>query len=154
MKSRILEALSAGIFVAAWLLAVQTIPALPRQVATHFGWDGVADGTGPAALLWALPVIATAAYALMSLTRLIPSRSMNYPVTVTDQNREAVYALGREMLPALKAGTILTILGLEWSSIEGAVRGAMGPFYLDAILSPLVLTLAVTVYYTLKMRAA
>jgi hypothetical protein len=49
-------------------------------------------GTGPAALLWTLPAIATVTYALMSLVRFLPGRSMNYPVKVTDENREAVYA--------------------------------------------------------------
>jgi uncharacterized membrane protein len=153
MKSRVFEVISAGLFVAAWLLAAQAIPTLPPRIATHFDIKGVADGFGPAASLSELPVIATALYAIMSSAQFMPARWMNYPVKVTDRNRAAVFALGREMLPAIKVCAMLTLVGTEWGTIDGAVRGTIGPPFVTAIFAPIVILVGIIVYYTIKMRA-
>jgi hypothetical protein len=83
-----------------------------------------------------------------------PSSSMNYPVKITDQNRAAVYALARELLPALKAATLLTLLGVEWAMIDAAARGAVGPLFMIAVFAPVALIIGTLVFYTFKMRAA
>jgi uncharacterized membrane protein len=154
MKVRILELIAAAIFVAAWILAALAIPTLPAQVPTRFGLDGAPEQMGSAATLWVLPAIATGVYVLMSATQLMPRRWMNYRgVTITDENREAVYALGRAMLPAIKVGVLLTTVAVEWSTIDAAERGTMGPFFAATFLTPLALTIGTAIYYTLKMRA-
>lgn len=151
---KFLEAIAAGICVAAWALAARAIATLPHQIPTHFGWSGVADKTGPAESLWMLPVIVTAFYLLLSGAQFMPSRWMNYPVRITEKNREAVYALGREMLPAIKVCTLLTMFVIEWATIDAARRGAMLPHFMGAIFAPVVVLIGILVYYTLKMRAA
>ena len=83
----------------------------------------------------------------------MPQRWMSYPVKVTDRNREAVYALNREMLPALKAATLVTTLIVEWGAIDAAQRGTMSPYFNEAVVAALILTFGVVIYYTLKMRA-
>jgi hypothetical protein len=78
---------------------------------------------------------------------------MNYPGMITDRNREGVYALGREMLPAVKVCTLLTLLAVEWGAIDAAKRGSLSSFFLAAIVVPVILLLALVIYYTLRMRA-
>ena len=78
---------------------------------------------------------------------------MNYPVTITDRNRDGVYALGREMLPRVKVCTLLTLLAVEWGAIDAASRGSLSPFFLAAIFAPVILLLGLMIYYTLRMRA-
>ena len=154
MKSRVLEGVSAGVFVAAWWLAATVIPMLPAIIPSHFNWSGAADGTGPKAALWALPVVVTVLYAGLTGAGFMPRTWMNYPVKITDRNRDAVYALNREMVPALKAATLLTTLIVEWGALDAAQRGAMSPYFNGAVIAALVLTFGVVAYYTLKMRAA
>jgi hypothetical protein len=153
MKSRTLELLAAAIVLAAWLLAAYAIPTLPERVPTHFGLSGAADATGPASSLWLLPIVITGLYLLLSAAQLIPARLMNYPVTITDRNREGVYAVGREMLPAVKVCALLMLLAVEWGIIDAARRGSSSPVFLAAVFAPIVLLLALTIYYMRKMRA-
>jgi hypothetical protein len=153
VKSRVLEGISAGVFVAAWWLAATVIPTLPPIIPSHFNWSGTADGTGPKIALWSLPVVVSVLYAGLSAGRFMPQRWMGYPVKVTDRNRDAVYALNREMLPALKAATLLTTLIVEWGAIDAAQRGTMSPYFNEAVVVALILTFGIVIYYTLKMRA-
>jgi hypothetical protein len=148
MKSRTLELVAAGIVVAAWFLAAHSIQTLPERIPTHFGLSGAADATGPASSLWTLPVVITGMYLFLNAIQLIPSRLMNYSVTITDRNREGVYAVGREMLPAVKVCTLLTLLAVEWGAIDAANRGFLGQFFLAAIFAPVILLLALMIYYT------
>jgi hypothetical protein len=153
-KSRLLDALSAGMALAAWLYAAQAIPMLPGQIPIHFDLRGKADGMGPAASLWALPALTTALFLGLIAARRIPPHLRSYAVKVTDANRERVYALGDEMLPALTACTMLTLLGIEWGAIDGAVRGSLGPAFFVAVFAPVALIIAIVVTYTIRMRAA
>jgi uncharacterized membrane protein len=153
MKSRTLELLAAGIVIAAWFLAAHAIQTLPERIPTHFGLSGAADATGPASSLWSLPAVITGMYLFLNAIQLIPTRRMNCPVTITDRNRDGVYALGREMLPRVKVCTLLTLLAVEWGAIDAASRGSLSPFFLAAIFAPVILLLGLMIYYTLRMRA-
>jgi uncharacterized membrane protein len=153
MKSRALELVAAGIVVAAWFLAAHGVQTLPERIPTHFGLSGARDASGPASSLWLLPVAITAIYVFLNAIALIPTRLMNYPVTITDRNREGVYAVGREMLPAVKVCALLTLLAVEWSAIDAARRASLSQVFLAAIFAPVILLLALMIYYTLKMRA-
>jgi hypothetical protein len=152
--TRVLEGLAAGLLLAAWVFAGLTIPALPAIVPTHFGFSGVPDGAGPKASLWALPVLCTVLYGIIIGTQRLPMTALNFPVKITDRNREPVYALAREILPALKAGAVLCFLGLEWGSIDSAARGGMSPIFVPAVYGPVVLIFAVLIVYTVRMRSA
>ena len=154
VRSRVLEGVSAGVCVAALWFAAAVIPALPAIVPTHFGWNGAADRTGPSTTLWMLPVLVCVLYLLIGLAGRLPQRWLNYPVKVTDRNRDAVYALGREMLPALKAASMLTLFVVEWGSFDATQRGAMSPYFNGAAITMIALIIAVLAYYTRRMRAA
>lgn len=153
-RSRLYDALSGGILVAAWLYAAYAIPLLPARVPTHFDLAGQPNAFGSPASLWILPVLTTALFLILIAARYIPARFRNYPVKLTDANRARVYALNDEMLLIITACTMFTLLGVEWGSIDGAVRGSLGlPFYV-AVFAPVALIIAIVIAYTIKMRAA
>ncbi len=154
MRTRIFEALSAAVFLETWVLAALTIPTLPAQVPTKFGFDGSVHAMGSPALLWLMPLMATVAYAIAISTQFMPARWRNYPVKITDQNREAVFALGREMQPAIKLSLMVTFLATEWGSLDSAIHGVQSSFDTAALFAPIALLIAVLIYYTIKMRAA
>jgi hypothetical protein len=57
------------------------------------------------------------------------------------------------MLPAVKVCILLMLLAVEWGIIEAAKRGSSSVVFLAAVFAPIVLLLALTIYYTRKMRA-
>jgi uncharacterized membrane protein len=153
MQSRTLELLAAGIVVLAWILAVQAIPTLPQRIPTHFGLSGAPDGYGRASSLWFLPAFATGMYLLLTAVRFVPNRLRNYPVAITERNRERVYALGREMLPGIKVCAMLTVLAVEWEIVDAATRGSLSPYFFAAIFAPALLLIVFVLYYVKRMRA-
>jgi uncharacterized membrane protein len=154
MLLRFLELIAALVFVYVWCLAALTIPTLPAHVPVHFGLNGAPDRFGSPATLWALPAIATVLYAILSLAQRAPSRFMNYPVKITDRNRDAVYALGREMLPFMKICVLLLMLAIEWNSIVAAVLGALPSYFYVEVFAPVAAIIAILAYYTYRMRKA
>jgi hypothetical protein len=78
------------------------------------------------------------AYLFLNLNavQLIPTRRMNCPVTITDRNREGFYALGREMLPAVKVCTLLILLAVEWGAIDAANRRKASTHRVRSRISP------------------
>jgi hypothetical protein len=92
-------------------------------------------------------------YGFLSAAQFVPARFMNFPIKITDRNREAVYALGRALLPAIKGCTLVVLLAVEWGSIDAAGRGSVGPLFFAAMIGPVLLLLGVTAYFVLKMRA-
>jgi hypothetical protein len=153
VKSRTLELTTAGIVVAAWWLAVHSVQSLPLQIPTHFRLDGTPDRMGSVRSLWLLPAALTGSYAFLSVAQRIPPRLRNDPVRITDLNRQGVYALGSEMLAAIKLCTVLTLLGVEWGCIDAANRGSLGPSFMAATFAPIVLLFGVSIYYTIKIRS-
>lgn len=153
MRARLLEWLAAGIVVAAWLLAARAIQTLPERIPTHFGLNGAADARGPTSFLWFLPAMIGGMYLFLSAMQFLPARLMNYPVKITDRNREGVYALGHEMLVAVKVCTLLTLFAAEWGCIDAAARGSFAPFFMVTIFSSVLLLFGLTLYYTARMRA-
>ena len=67
---------------------------------------------------------------------------------------EAVNMLGREMLPAIKVSTMLAMLAVVWGTLDAAVRGTLAPHFMAIVFAPVALIIVITIYYSLKMRAA
>jgi hypothetical protein len=152
VRTRLYEATCGALVLAAWVVAVLRIPRLPLVVPTHFGLDGKVDATGSPAILWLLPALVTAMYLFLCLIQRVPESMMNFPVKITERNRVGVYALAREMLPALKVCTVLTLLGVETGAIDASARGALGPFFYFLVFVPVALLFGIIVAYTIRMR--
>lgn len=154
MKSRAWELLAAGGVLAAWILAALAAPSLPAQIPMHFDWQGAPNQLAPAWTLWGLPAFATVVYFALRVAQRVPSRWRSYPVRITDRNREAVYALGRQMLPVMNAFSVLIFVAVEWNVIDAALHGAAGVSYAVTMYTPIVLLFGTLIYYTIRMRAA
>jgi uncharacterized membrane protein len=153
MRSRIFEIVAVGIVAMAWILAVKAIPTLPPRIPTHFGLSGAPDGYGTASSLWFFPAFVTGMYLLLTAVRFLPSRLWNYPVAITERNREGVYALGHEMLPAIKFCTMLVLLAVEWGIVDAAARGSLSTSFSVTIFVPVALLIGLVLYYVKRMRA-
>ena len=102
--------------VAAYLiLAWRT---LPDQVPTHFNAAGEIDSMGGKNSLLLLPIVSWLLYGLMTLVERFP-QVWNTGVFVTENNRDAVYRLLKNMMAMIKMFIMILFASLTLLSAEG-----------------------------------
>ena len=95
---------------------------LPERIPTHYGFNGQPNTWGSPTMVWLLPIIAVVIYLSMTVVARFPS-SFNYPVRVTEENRERLEALALQMLVFLKVETVWLFVWVQWSILEAARQG-------------------------------
>jgi len=90
------------------------------------------------ATLWVLPALGTVTYVMLTTLQFVPTDWLNVPVTVTDRNRERVYALAHDLTRAARLGALLIVLGAEWATFHAAGRGVIDNAFYVAIAVPTV----------------
>jgi hypothetical protein len=75
--------------------------AMPATVPSHFGINGQPDAWGPRWNLFLLPACALVVVSLLTVGKRF-SNHFNYPVKVTEENRERQRELGLELLDELR----------------------------------------------------
>ena len=74
---------------------------LPAKIPTHFNASGEVDGWGSRAMIWLLPVIGFFTSFFVLVVPQYTKDLINYPVKLTDENRERQYQLVLKLLVAL-----------------------------------------------------
>jgi len=126
--------------------------ALPARVPTHYGLNGAPDDYGAKATLLTLPLVAIAIYGLLTTVSFFPQR-FNYPVAVTEQNRERLQAIAGAMMGWLKAEVtwIFAYIGGADIRVALGVSSGLGWAFLPLMLSLVGATIAIAV---VQMRRA
>jgi len=115
---------------------------LPAQVPKHYGIGGTPDDYGDKSLMVVFLAITMFVYGLLTILSFFP-QGLNYPVAVTDKNRERLQAMAVNFLGWIKAEITLLFLYITWADIQVA-RGLSGG--LGWALMPVMLTvLGVTI---------
>jgi uncharacterized membrane protein len=116
--------LLAGVVYLLWVgWLVYMYPQLPAEIPTHFNARGVADGWGPRAVLISIPVVALFTSGVLLALAFSTSGLINYPVKLTEDNRDRQQRLMRHFLTVL-AYIVLTLM--IYISVA-MVRGAHAP---------------------------
>jgi hypothetical protein len=95
---------------------------LPDRVPVHFGLTGQPDGFGSKTILLVLPAAAIVLYLVLTVVTRYPAY-FNFPVPVTDINRQTLRELAVDMIGWLKA-EVVWIFG--WLTIR-TISTARGP---------------------------
>ena len=95
---------------------------LPERVPTHFGLSGRPDAWSGRGSVLALPVLSVVLYGALTLVQRLPGRWYNYPVRITEENRERQERLARDLILWLKAA----LMGLFAHLTLGVLRTALG----------------------------
>jgi len=117
-----LEAAALAGLLVAISAVVQAWPRLPETVPMHFDLAGEPDGWGGRRSILLLPGSALFLYLLLTGVRRLPSRWYNYPLRITEENRERQYRLARDLIVWMKAA----ILGMFAHLTVAIVRAALG----------------------------
>lgn len=112
-----------GVSVAA---VARAWPELPARVPMHFDLAGEPDGWGGRGSVLALPAVSLFLYLLLSAVQLLPARWYNYPVALTDENRDRQHRLAKELIVALKAAICGLFAHLTLAVLETALGRADG----------------------------
>ncbi|MEN9578324.1 MAG: hypothetical protein RJA70_1333 [Pseudomonadota bacterium] len=141
-----MQVVALGTVVTLLVYAVWVWPDLPARVPTHFGISGAPDGWGSRAWLLALPTLATLLFLGLTFLERVP-HLYNYPIEVTASNAPLVYALGRQLVLALKL-IVVVAFGLVFrTSVEvalgraAALPGGFFPIIVGSTAAVFVITL-------------
>lgn len=126
---------------------------LPFRVPVHFGLTGRPDGFGSKSTLLVLPVTAVVLYLTLSVVARYPAY-FNFPVPVTDRNRQTLRDLAIEMLGWLKAEVMCIFAWLTLaiiSTAEGHSSG-LGPAFAPVSIGVIAATIALFWYRMYQAR--
>lgn len=87
--------------VAIWLLTILNYTNLPEIIATHYNFEGVADGFGRKWMILTLPIIATVLFFGLTMLNKVP-HSFNYPTEITEENALKQYTHATRMIRYMK----------------------------------------------------
>lgn len=116
-----------GVAVAG-LVVLLVVPAvyyaeLPDIIPQHFNARGEADGFGPKATLWLLPILGIGIYAMMTILNRYP-HVFNYTVQITPENAEQQYRMATQLIRVLKVFVMSLFAYLSWGTIQVALEQA------------------------------
>jgi uncharacterized membrane protein len=121
--SIVLERISWSIVAILIVYAIVSINSLPDVIPIHFNMQNEADGYGSKTTLWLLPIIATLLVGLMSLVKRYP-KYLNYPVAITEQNRERQQDLAFSLLSAIACIVPLLFCFIIYSTTKYVREGS------------------------------
>ena len=88
---------------------------IPARVPVHFGARGLPDAWGARSSLLLLPMLGVLLFVVMTVLERYP-RLYNYPVSVTAENADALFRLGRQLVVTVKLTTTAILGYLFWAS--------------------------------------
>jgi hypothetical protein len=125
---------------------------LPGAVPVHFGITGEPDTWAGKESLLLLGAWSLGLYIFLTWFNRRP-QSFNYPVAITEHNRERQYRLGQSLISALKAEAVWLLAIISWDSTQVALGRAKGLGLLFLLLVVVLILSAVLIYTRSASRA-
>ena len=89
-----------GLVVFLWWFTIKNYNSLPKRIPVHFDMQGQADGFGGKIFAFLMPLLAVGIYGLFTYGVRYPEGT-NFPVEITDQNRDAQFLIMKIGMRAL-----------------------------------------------------
>lgn len=120
---------------------------IPGTVPTHFNAAGIVDSYGGKGSLWIEVIVAAVILLIICLTEKVPS-IWNFPVAVTEENKERLYEIALVMLGTIK---ILTMGLFIDAGVSSLVTGfPVWPMYV--MLGAMVIVIVVAVVQMIRSK--
>jgi hypothetical protein len=125
---------------------------LPAQVPKNYGFGGRPDDYGDKSLMVVFLAIAIFLYGLLTILSFFP-QGFNYPVAVTDKNRDKLQAMAVDLLGWIKAEITWLFLYIAWTDIQvgRGLSGGLGWAFTPVLLAVLGVTITAGI---VRMRRA
>jgi uncharacterized membrane protein len=121
-KSTLSEILGITGIIVSILLLIFSWTQLSETIPAHFNFKGEANVFAPKWMLFLIPVFCSGLYFLFSLMIAKPGIVKNYPYRITDNKKEAHYAVIRSMGRWLRISVIWTFTYVEFAFINASVK--------------------------------
>ena len=125
---------------------------LPDRIPTHFDLNGNPNGWGSPSSLIFLPILSLVLFVFLRVIARFPS-NFNFPVEVTEANRERLQALAMDLLAWVRA-EVVCVFGLVQWMVSHLARHPEPATYSVIIFAPAGMILATVVWYITAMRRA
>lgn len=119
-------------------------PEIPQLIPAHYNFAGVIDRWDDKRSLWLLPVIALIMYAGMTILEHFP-QAWNTGITVTEENRAAVYRTLKDLLITTKLMVVLIFTSL---TANAAMAKPLPSWWTPIVL---VLVFGTTLFYIVRL---
>lgn len=118
---KVVEIVTILVVIVAWWYAFVQYPKLPSVIPTHFDGQGNCDGYGPKWTLFLTTTIGTLLYGILSFIGRYPY-GFKYPVPITAENAQRLYAIAARMLRTLKVVLVGVFAAINWQLVQVAMQ--------------------------------
>jgi uncharacterized membrane protein len=140
-SDRAIEIAALLALIAVFAILAAYWPRLPERVPTKFAMDGQIKDWGSRSLLLLVPLVALATYIALTILGRFP-HLYSYPVTITSQNAERHYRLGRWMLATIKLAVLLLLAAVSLAVLHSAAYPDAAAAIGAVLIIPVVLFIA------------
>jgi len=148
MFYRILTIVGGVILLASTIFVVVNWGQIPDQIPTHFTITGQPDAYGGKPMLIFLVVISWVMFTTLTISVKFPNM-WNFPVEVTDQNRDVLFAIARFMMEILK---LLTAILMSVIMMATALSLELPAVVMISLFVAIMTTIAVCIYLMFKNK--
>jgi uncharacterized membrane protein len=151
-----LEAISLGaLALLIWITwrALHGPDPLPARIPTHFDLAGNPNGWGSPSSLQIFAFAGVAIYLFITVVARFPS-VFNYPVRVTESNRNRLQGMALDMIAWLKAELICLFTWIQWAIVEAARHSHNSLSPAQGAVSVLIIWATIIWYFIAMRRAA
>jgi hypothetical protein len=127
---------------------------LPGRIPIHFDLAGHPNGWGSPATLWIICAAPVGLYLFLSLMKTRLLEASNYPVEVTDENRDRLEALNLDLIAWIKTEMVCLFAWIQWSVLQAARHPERGFAAIPQLIALLVVILATALWFKVAMRRA
>lgn len=141
------DAVSVACLLVMFLLVALYWKQLPELIPTHYGIDGQPNAWGGRGSILFSPLLSLFVFASLTGVRFLPASMYNFPVAVTEENRERLLYLSRHLLAVLKACLIVAFLPMLIFQVKNQ---PLPGWYMAVFL--IVVSVPVIVYLVLMVK--
>ena len=144
---KILEIAGALTVVVLWAVAIINYTTLPAEIPIHFNLSGQADNYGAKGIIFALPIIGTIEFVLLTILNKYP-HTFNYLTTITTDNALRQYTIATRLIRYLKfvIGLIFLLIVIKMvQTVKGNSEG-LGVWFLPLMPSLIFIPLLYAIF--------
>jgi uncharacterized membrane protein len=148
----VIEIIAALLLISIWLYVIISYQNLPDTIAIHFNFNGEADGYSSKSGIWAMPIVGTALWMLLSIINQFP-HSFNFPYKLNAVNIELQYRMAQRFMRFMKVWICSIFLyaaySIKESSMNSDFKSNSGIF---AILFSMIIFMGIYFYFARKNK--
>lgn len=150
---KIMEVFGYLVLVTFWIMNISSFNQLPAEIPIHFNGLGEVDQTGSKISIFALPVIGTLVFTVLTLINKYPE-NFNYRVEIDAENAEKQYTNSTKMIRLLKVVVLFVFILIDYFTIQISVGNStgLGKLFLPCVLALIFIPIGYFSYKSYRLK--